>query len=489
VFLSKQCPSCGQTEALISSDSSRYMTKRSLDREHRYAGCRLDCLECRRKNQPTFVFIDITNRCNLNCPICINNTPSMGFVFEPPIGYFDTIFRELSRYDPRPTVQLFGGEPTVRDDMFEIIEMARSYGLGVRVVTNGIKLADEDYCRRLVESRATILMAYDGADRETYRVLRGSAKMLAIKQRAIENLRKLGARKVCFMTCVAKGFNDGELPGLLDLCAELRGMVRGVYFMPLAQTWDLSEFDLEPERMTSEDIEVMLDGCFPGERIEFVPAGVLGNLPMLMKYLKVKRPPFMGAHPNCESMYLLIFDGERYVPVSRYLKDPVPDVVRALFAVEDRFAGKVRSLESSAFGRLLAKLGLKDRYLSARALLSTVRTVGRHLRLDRLLRGRGVGRLWHALCLLVGLLFRRKTRVLLEKHTNFHEQLQLIVLPFEDPSTLETARLERCPNAFVFYDVARNRVNTVPVCAWSLHKNEVLRAIADHYAQAGQPTG
>ncbi len=102
VFLLKDCPSCGTNDALVSSDAGRYMTKRSLDAGYKYIGCRLDCVDCPHKNRPTFLFVDITNRCNLNCPICINNTPSMGFVFEPPMEYFEKIFQHFSQYAPGP---------------------------------------------------------------------------------------------------------------------------------------------------------------------------------------------------------------------------------------------------------------------------------------------------------------------------------------------------------------------------------------------------
>ena len=484
VLLVKDCPECGPNESVISNDAVRYMAKRSLDGEHTYVGCALNCLDCSRKKTPTFIFLDITNRCNLNCPICINNTPSMGFVFEPPMQYFDRIFEHFSHYDPPPAVQLFGGEPTVREDLFEIITRARSFGLPTRVVTNGLKLADEDYCRKLVRSRATILIAYDGSNPQTYRVLRGSSKALSLKQKAIENLGRAGARKVALMTCVAKGFNDGEMDELLRFCHERRESIRGVYFLPLAQTWDLSEFDLEPPRVTSEDIELMLDECFPGERIEFVPAGVLGELPTLMKCLGVKRTPFMGAHPNCESMYILASDGEKYVPLSAYLRCSVPDFVRALFAVEKRLARLERKLETSVAGRVLAKLYLKRKYLALRAVLSVARAAWHNANLSRLLKGKGIWKLPHAAGALWGLLFRRKTRRVLERHTTFHEVLQLIVLPFEDNSVLETERLERCPNAFVFMDPADDAVNAVPTCAWGLHRVAVMKRIADYYGSS-----
>jgi len=184
-------------------------------------------------------------------------------------------------------------------------------------------------------------------------------------------------------------------------------------------------------------------------------------------------------------MYLLVSDGERYVPLSRYLKGTVPELMRALFAVEKRFARLVRRSETGLFGRLLDRLGLRDRYLRLRALLGVSRAVRRQTRLGHLLKGRGVGKLWHGLCLLAGMLIGRKTQRLMDRHTTFHEVLQVIVLPFEDNSVLETERLERCPNAFVFYDPWEDRVNSVPVCAWPQHKTKVLRRIAEYYQQAG----
>ena len=467
IHLVKECPSCGTTETLISGDADRYLAKRALDSGYDYQTCGLNCLECKHGPHPTFVFIDVTNRCNLNCPICINNTPGMGFTFEPPFEYFDKIFQHFAKDDPPPAVQLFGGEPTMRPDLFDIIRKARSYGFPTRVVTNGLKLADEGYCRELVATKATILIAYDGGNPETYRTLRASPKSLDLKLKALENIRRIGGAKVALMTCVSKGFNDQEMPALMEFCHDRRDYIRGVYFMPLAQTWDTAKFALEPERTTNEDIEAAVAAAFPGERVEFVPAGCLGDIPTVMKYLHAKPPPFRGAHPNCESMYLLVSDGERYRPLSWYLKDSIHDLVRDLTALEARLAGP----------------GFKGPWLPLRARLAAYRTVARHVRLSRLLKGRGAGKIGHAAGALAGLLLRRKTRRILEAHTTVQDSLQLIVLPFEDQHVLETDRMERCPNAFAFYDPVEERVRTVPVCAWGKHKKAVLRKVADYYVK------
>lgn len=482
VYFVKTCPQCGETRDLLSGDARRYDIKRELDGGYNYTGCAVNCLDCPKHKKPTFVFLDVTNRCNLNCPICINNTPSMGFTFDPPIEYFENVFKELSAFPVRPAVQLFGGEPTVRKDLFDIIKMCQSYGLAARVVTNGVKLADREYCKRLVESKATILIAYDGANPNTYSLLRQAGSSLPLKQKAIENLVELGAKKVGLMTCIGKGINDNELPDLIRFCHDRRNTIRGINFMPLVHTWDPAKLDLNPERMTSEDIEQTLKNCFPGLETDFVPAGVFGRIPHLVKSLKIKPPPFAGAHPNCESFYLLVSNGEEYVPFEWYLKSSLPAMMKDLIATEERHAARVRKLDVSVGGKLLAAIRLKGAWSWLMGGTSFLKVARRNLSFGRFFKGKGLAKVWHGLCALTGLIVGRRTASVLARHTRFQQQLQLIVLPFEDLSVLETERLERCPNAFVFWDPKDERLKHVPVCAWNLHKRKVMRAIAEHYA-------
>jgi uncharacterized radical SAM superfamily Fe-S cluster-containing enzyme len=475
VYLVKACKTCGPTETLISSDAERYMTKRSLDDAHTYDGCMLKCIGCGKKNTPSFIFIDITNRCNLNCPICINNTPSMGFLFEPPLDYFEKIFDHFAAFEYPPAIQLFGGEPTVRKDLFEIIKLARARKLTVRIVTNGIRLADEEYCRQIVETRATVLISYDGKNPETYRELRGDERMFEKKHVAISNLQKLGAKKVAFMTCVARGYNDHELGEIIDYCHELRGTVRGIYFLPLAVTWDVEESGLNPDRMNTEDLEMMLDDAMPGEKIEFLPAGIMGSFPVLLKRLRVKRLPFMGAHPNCESFYVLFSDGERYRPLAWYLKKSVPEMGRELF----RFEKKLKSREAPA-GTTASKG--RDAWLTFLAWAGLARLAVTHFRIGRMIKGAGLVKLWHLLCIPFAMLTRARRKKIAQNHLTMHQTLQMIILPFEDNSVLETERLERCPNSFAYYDPEADKVDHVPTCAWGEHKNPVMHRITDYYS-------
>ncbi len=478
VYLVKDCPECGQTETLISADSKRYFNKRDLDANHTYRKCDLDCMACKHKN-PNIIFIDVTNRCNLNCPVCINNTPSMGFTFEPPLEYFEKIFKHYSQLEPRPSVQLFGGEPTVRKDILDLIKLARKYKLSVRVTTNGIKLADEDFCRKIIENRATILIAYDGENKKLYEKLRGNSSMLEKKKKAFENIDKIGNAKVVIMSLVAKGYNAETLPEMFEFCHKYRQNIRGLYLIPFTETSNTVHMNLEVPRITTEDIEIIFNDAFPNERIDFLPAGFLGELPTFMKCLKIKALPFVGAHPNCESVYILVSDGEKYVPLARYLKGTTLSLCKDLLKAEEKLAAKYESYFKNKLKD--KKKTFKDKLIYASAFLSMFNVFRKNFKFGKLIKGRGLGKFGSLLMLLSGLLTGAKTNTLLAKYTKFQSVLQIIILPFEDVSNRESERLSRCPAAFVYLDPADDKVKQIPVCIWGVYKDETLKRITEHY--------
>jgi len=486
VFLVKDCPDCGPTETYISCDAERHFAKRDLDAGHQYRGCNLNCPGCDHQRRPMYTFVNVTNGCNLNCPICCDNVPSLGFPFEPPLEYFDKIFKHLSQYEnPKPTIVLFGGEPTVREDLFDIIALARSYGFRTRVLTNALKLADERYCRKLVESRTTIGVSYDGKNTEMYRTLRGTDRIIRLKQKAIENLSRIGkTRRVraILISCLAKGLNEGELPELLELCHEHRHIFRDIYLMPLAHMWKKEDWGYEPDRMTTEDVECLVDEAFPDYRIDFLPVGFLAQFQTVAKYIGKSPVPYRGAHPNCESSYFLISNGEKYLPLTHYLKGTFLELARTFVKVEERLAGREKRWEKAPVGRALGRLRLKEPMLRLLGLADILLGVLRHVRLGRLFQGKGPAKLLHAALVPIELLVGRKPSKVMASHTEVQGHLHIMVLPLEDNYMLETDRLERCPTLHAYYDPRSEQVKYVPVCAWRLHNVKLLRNITDYYS-------
>ena len=235
--------------------------------------------------------------------------------------------------------------------------------------------------------------------------------------------------------------------------------------------------------MTAEDVEAHVQSVYQ-ERIDFVPAAFLGNLGTLHRCLDVAPFPFAGAHPNCESAFILVSDGKQYVPITRLLKGAVPDVLNALQEMEKRLAQRVKEFESGLASAVLAKMGLKKTALYLMGLQVIIQFMKRHVRLGDLFKGKGFAKLFHIAATFLKLAFRIKRRKVLAQHTNVQAFLEVLVLPFESQHNIETDRMERCPTAFAFVDPRTDEVNFVPVCAWwSIHKSEMMPLIAERYSR------
>jgi len=472
VFISKDCPNCGVTESLVSSDASAWQRKRDIWQYEPQAStqCTLNCKTCRRDHHPQMVFLDVTNRCNMNCPICIANVPGMGFEFHPPLEYFQKVFRALGKMTPRPTVQLFGGEPTVRDDFFEIVALARQCNLRVRVVTNGIRLADPQYCKKICDAKIPVLLAFDGRDPEIYAKLRKNPGAYDKKLKALENLKKYSRRKNVIMCCVARKVNDKHMRDLIDFCHENHRYIEALHLIPLTENWEPGKFETNMAT-TIEDVEKIIDDAFPHEQVQFVPAGLGYHLKRAATFFNWRGFTFGGAHPNCESMTLLLSDGRRYRPLGHFLTRPVDKIAEELVTRAKKIDQKLLGLDPDRWfpkwrGRLIVLTGLAPLILGA-------------FDLKKILRGN------RFLCMLriaAGLIRGKRMREVLRKHTTMPDALSMLILPFEEYHSIEGERLENCPSGFVYEDVDSGEIKTIPVCAWALYRNDLERKIMAKYA-------
>lgn len=177
--------------------------------------------------------LEVTGRCNLHCRFCFANGGESGN--EPGADELKAAIRDISEKCGGPTLILSGGEPTVRDDLPELVRYAKDAGCAyVQLNTNGIRLAeDEEYARSLAEAGLDIVfLQFDGTDDEIYRTLRGRP-LLDTKLRAISVCEKLRTG-VTLVPTVVKGVNDTCLGEIVKLAAQLCPAVRGVHFQPVS---------------------------------------------------------------------------------------------------------------------------------------------------------------------------------------------------------------------------------------------------------------
>jgi len=477
VWIRKDCADCGPNESLVSTKAEAWQAKRDLwdyipDRP---VSCRMRCENCEIDHDPNMVFLDVTNRCNMNCPICIATIRGMGFDFNPPLEYFEKIFAHLGSMKRKPVVQLFGGEPTVRKDLLEIIAIGKKHGLKPHVVTNGVKLADEDYCRELCEARVPMRFAFDGRNADIYERLRHNRAAYDKKMKGLENLKKYSRRKHAIIACAAWGFNDQYMPDMFQFFHDNRDLISDVGIIPLTENWEPGVFEIE-RPTTMEDVEQMVAQCFPEGDVEFIPAGLSYSMLQIRSFFRTNPRSevllLAGVHPNCESITLLVSDGKRYRGVNHYLKKPLSQV-----AVE--FAARARKIEPK-----LDRLDPKKFFQRQRGRMLVFRTfafwVLGSVRFGRIFGYNPLGALFKVLFRKVfpkksehGFKSRRPRRV-----------LRVAMLPFEEQHSIDAARLESCKAVFAYENVDDDKVKFFAACNWYPYRNALLEKISQKYGTA-----
>ena len=334
VYIKKECSKHGNFQDIYWSDYKQYQRAEQF----RYEGdgmanprtetklnCPLDCGICpQHKSHTGLAIIDVTNRCNLRCPVCFANASAAGYVYEPSKKEIQVMLENFRQNKPvpAPALQFSGGEPTIRKDLFELIGMAKDVGFEhVEVNTNGLRLAQSvEYCRGLKEAGiSTIYLQFDGLTPDVYEFTRG-CDLLDNKMKALENCRKAGIESIVLVVTLIKGVNDHQLGDIVRFAVENFDIIRCVNVQPVSLCGRLPEKERAKMRITIPDfmrlVEEQTDGKIKVS--DFYPVPTVVPISKAVGALKDKRYVEFTAHPHCGmATYVFIEDGEM-VPITRY---------------------------------------------------------------------------------------------------------------------------------------------------------------------------
>lgn len=272
------------------------------------------------RSQTVLTNLMATNRCNLRCSYCFMNAGASGYIYEPDLNQIRWLLKQAREQKPigSKALQITGGEPTIRDDLFEIIKMAEDLGFThVQLNTNGIKLAEDlDFCRKVRESGVnTIYMSFDGVSNETNHWLKQSKK-------AIENLREVG--QMLTLVPVLSGDNIHETGEIINFALKNLDVVRAVNFQPISFCGRLDKINDKKRKDQRVDYVKMMEAIekdFQGKisRDDFYPVPFVFPVSKIIEKLTGTPQVEFTAHPGCGgATYLFVEDGEP-IPITRFL--------------------------------------------------------------------------------------------------------------------------------------------------------------------------
>ncbi|MBQ4369541.1 MAG: radical SAM protein, partial [Oscillospiraceae bacterium] len=152
-------------------------------------------------------------------------------------------------------LQLSGGEPTVRDDLPEIVRYAVKAGCKyIQLNTNGLRLAEQrGYARELAEAGLSfVFLQFDALDDKAYLKLRGR-KMMLEKLRAIKACASAGLG-VALVPMIVPGVNDGQIGDILRFAVKNSPAVRGVHFQPVSYFGRAPQMPDDSGRFTLDEL-------------------------------------------------------------------------------------------------------------------------------------------------------------------------------------------------------------------------------------------
>ena len=317
VFMDKLCYSCAKSEKVLLADDAEYYRRcretyvkpsempEKWNTPMKY-GCPYDCGLCPSHEQHScLTLIELTDHCNLNCPICYASSGTHRSdsyrTLEHIVQMLDAIVENEGEPD---VVQLSGGEPTLHPDFFEILDACKERPIKhLMINSNGIRIANEpEFVERLAKYSPglEVYLQFDSLSVEAQIRLRG-ADLRVIRQKALENLEANGVSTTLVCT-IQKDLNDSEMGEVISHALKW-SCVRGVTFQPIQNAGRCEDYDPAKDRLTLTEMRRSI-----GELSDIFIADDILPVP---------------CHPDSIAMAYALRLNDEILPITRYIEDEV----------------------------------------------------------------------------------------------------------------------------------------------------------------------
>ncbi|MFH1255951.1 MAG: radical SAM protein [Candidatus Diapherotrites archaeon] len=442
VWIEKECEKHGKVKEKYWEDYELYKKAKKFSHEgkgvenpqikFKSPNCPFDCGLCKdHKSHTALANIVVTNRCDLRCWYCFYYAKENDPIYEPSIGQIRAMLKNLKAAKPigANAVQITGGEPSLRDDIIEIIRVCREEGFEhVQYNTNGIRLANEEgFAQKLVDAGvSTLYMSFDGVTPKT------NPKNHWEVKKAIENCRKAKLGIVLVPTII-KGVNDNEVGDILKFAIQNTDIVRGVNFQPVSLVGRMPHQQREKQRITIPAVIDAMDKQTNGmlSKDDFYPVPCVSSVSGLIEGFTGNEQYDLSTHFACGMATYVFLDGNEVIPITSFV-----DVV-GLFKLFDEVTVDLKKGGSKEIAKFKLLFNM-PKYI------------------NRAKMPKGID----FLKLFYNLIVKKDYSALAEMH---HKMLFVGLMHFQDLYNYDVKRVEKCE---IHYAMPDGKV--IPFCAFNV---------------------
>ena len=266
VWMLKHCPTHGSERVLMSDDVEYYRLCREVyikppempQRRNTpiHYGCPYDCGLCPDHEQHScLTLIEVTDACNLRCPICYANSGPERQTHRSLASIESMLDAVVANEGEPDIVQISGGEPTIHPDFFGILDAAKRRPIRhLMVNTNGVRIArDAGFAERMATYKPMfeVYLQFDSLRSRPLEIIRG-ADLRDIRMKALQRLNELDISTTLVVT-LQRGVNDDEIGEIIDFALQ-QPCVRGVTLQPVQVAGRVDGYNDAANRLTLSEV-------------------------------------------------------------------------------------------------------------------------------------------------------------------------------------------------------------------------------------------
>ncbi len=263
----------------------------------------------------------VTNRYNIRSDQNFFDANITGYVYEPSLDQLKNLMKQAKVEKPleSKSIQISGGEPTLREDLFEIIHIAKDIGFShVQIQTNGLKLAENiDYCKKLKNEKVdSIYLFFNGTTAI-------SNPLIESHKKVIENCKKMNLNIVL---CPVFMHNEQlhETGKIVRFAIDNSECIQGIHFQLFSvgiNNFTTIDYEREKQHLGYGKLIQFIEQEFPNliSRNDFYPFCFIYPISKFIEIITKDSQLALTAHPGCGgSTFIFIIDGKP-LPLTRFI--------------------------------------------------------------------------------------------------------------------------------------------------------------------------